>query len=120
MEEQDVIHADIVSDWGKGCINCKHYPQWGVADQYKYIDEDTWATDTMYCLAFPFGVPEEILSGDAGNHTKPRPDLGQKNDIVYEIEEYDDSETWDEYDKRQDTIRHSIYEERQKTKSRLQ
>ena len=35
----------------------------------------------LECLAFPDGIPEEILDGD-NNHSKPLPD--QDNDIVFE------------------------------------
>ena len=34
------------------------------------------------CLAFPDGIPEEILKGE-NRHSKPLP--GQKNDIVFEL-----------------------------------
>ena len=34
-----------------------------------------------YCLAFPYGIPDEILNGE-NDHSKPLP--GQENDIVYE------------------------------------
>jgi len=45
------------------CLMCKNY------------------TDNGECLAFPDGIPDEILRGEQ-EHTKPLPD--QNNDIVYE------------------------------------
>lgn len=35
----------------------------------------------LICLAFPDGIPEEILTGE-NDHSKPLP--GQGNDIVFE------------------------------------
>jgi len=46
------------------CFDCIH------------LDEKEWV-----CIAFPNGIPEEILTGESP-HTKPLPD--QENDIVYE------------------------------------
>ena len=45
------------------CTFCKHY------------------NVGMSCIAFPNGIPEEILSGE-NDHTQPLP--GQDNDIVFE------------------------------------
>lgn len=47
------------------CMNCKNY-----------IKEKG-----MICLAFPGGIPIDILTGDF-DHTKKHPD--QKNDILFE------------------------------------
>jgi hypothetical protein len=44
------------------CITCKNY------------------LDELNCLAFPDGIPEEILSGD-NDHEKPLPE--QFNGLVY-------------------------------------
>jgi hypothetical protein len=38
----------------------------------------------LICLAFPDGIPDEILTG-GNDHSKPLP--GQDNDIVYEPRE---------------------------------
>jgi hypothetical protein len=46
------------------CMNCKHYD---------------W--DRNLCVAFPKGVPDEILEGE-NDHSKPLPE--QDNDIVFE------------------------------------
>lgn len=45
------------------CVICKNY-----------LDEGT-------CLAFPNGIPQEILTGE-GNHAEPLP--GQGNNFVFE------------------------------------
>lgn len=45
------------------CSNCKNY-----------LGDNT-------CLAFPDGIPDEILNGD-NDHSKPLPN--QDNDIVFE------------------------------------
>ncbi|MCL2064035.1 MAG: hypothetical protein FWG98_06645 [Candidatus Cloacimonetes bacterium] len=35
----------------------------------------------LYCDAFPDGIPEDLYFE---SHKKPRPDLGQKNEVVFE------------------------------------
>lgn len=46
------------------CISCKNFD-----------------AETSKCLAFPLGIPQEILDG-SNDHSKPLPE--QLNDIVFE------------------------------------
>lgn len=63
-------------DSGKSCFQCKHF-QTGIDNTDITID------DFPNCIAFPFpdGIPDEIFEN---GHDKPRPDLGQKNEVVFE------------------------------------
>jgi hypothetical protein len=53
---------------------CKHFL--GVSQS-----DGTEATEYVYCLAYPKGIPNDIAYGDA-QHLKVRED--QNNDIVFE------------------------------------
>ena len=64
----------------KSCFHCIHY-------KTQYTREDgIIERDVPNCIAFPNpeGIPDEIY--DFG-HYEPRPDLGQKNDVVFEPNE---------------------------------
>jgi hypothetical protein len=57
---------------------CKHY------DGVKWLGEDG-TSERSVCKAFPDGIPPEIAYGD-NLHLEPI--KGQKNDIVFESEEW--------------------------------
>lgn len=50
-----------------GCHYCRH-----------------WRPRTGSCKAFPRRVPLAIVSGQT-DHVSPRPDLGQDNEVVFEL-----------------------------------
>ena len=59
----------------KSCVHCVHY-------KTKLTKNDGKIKyDFPNCIAFPNGIPDEVY--DYG-HYEPRPDLGQKNDVVFE------------------------------------
>ncbi|MCL2065782.1 MAG: hypothetical protein FWG98_15620 [Candidatus Cloacimonetes bacterium] len=58
----------------KSCYHCKHI-------EYTYETEYGEMDDYPNCIAFPDGIPRIIYHN---GHYVPRPDLGQKNEIVFE------------------------------------
>ena len=69
-------------DLNKSCWACKHLNQREENDaDYDYSKH---CEGEIYCIAFPNEIPSEIYNN---GHFEPRPDLGQKNDIVYEPRE---------------------------------
>ena len=58
------------------CWCCIHYKS-------IYYDEDGLWGELQHCEAFPApeGIPDEIY---CNGHFEPRPDLGQKNAIIFE------------------------------------
>ncbi|HOD53853.1 MAG TPA: hypothetical protein PKJ08_04945 [Candidatus Cloacimonadota bacterium] len=74
------MRSRIKRENGFFCTDCKHYDplrelEFNESDSIKSIDEDV-----LCCIAFPYGIPDDIYDNA---HDKPRPDLGQKNDIVF-------------------------------------
>ena len=67
-------------DTFKSCFHCKHY-----RTEYTHHDGEI-EYDVMNCVAFPYpdGIPSKIYHN---GHFEPRPDLGQKNEVVFEPNE---------------------------------
>ncbi len=63
---------------GKSCFDCKHFKT-----EHKQIEDGDFIEereDFFCCEAFPDGIPDEVFEN---GHDKPRPDLGQNDDIVF-------------------------------------
>ena len=87
-------------EFGKSCECCKHF----------FDDGDELPEFPIFtsCIAFPNGIPDEVYNN---GHFEPRADLGQKNDVVFELENYDYSH------KEREATRESIMAELRKQKA---
>lgn len=59
---------------GNSCFDCKHF-------KVELVTDKEIRSDFPNCAAFPNGIPKDVIRN---GHDKPRPDLGQKNKVVFE------------------------------------
>ena len=97
---------------GKNCDGCKYFKFKRLEKPIQDKDWEFMPTDIsgdylfekyhhIYCEAFPDGIPEDVYFD---GHDKPRPDIGQKNKIIFDYDPNTlESPFWDKWNKEVNT-----------------